>query len=216
MKRLESGNKPLSIEGLAKRLTRIGAHALMREVKGFGRPESDAKLGRGPGVFANALRALTRWAAGLRSLSELSVRLTKGPFRRIVMKALALKPRGFVPRDVLVLSKLSAHLQVEWRARDIHPWDRDQPSSRQAELFREQALHDTADAVVRLFQILPEMDALDIRVLGPGTFGEKLMFAGTVSRSEAFAARSLSSSGMRLMVMGVRYQVRNGHLEPLE
>src|SRR5262245_34559587 len=139
-----------------------------------------------------------------------------GRFRRIMTKALALTPRGFVPRDVLVLSKLSGQLQVEWRARDIHPWDRDQPAGRQAELFRELALHDTADAVVRLFQILPEMDALDIRVLGPRDASEPLMLAGTVTRSEAFAARSLSSPGMRLMVMGVRYQVRNGYLEPLE
>jgi len=138
----------------------------------------------------------------------------QGRLRRLVTKALALRPRGFIPKDVLVLTKLSGQLQVEWRARDIHPWDRDQPAARQAEMFGEQALHDTDDAVVRLFQILPEIDAIGLRVLAPRD--PRLMLAGTVSRREAFATRSLSSPGMRPTLLGVRYHVSEGHLDPLE
>ena len=69
--------------------------------------------------------------------------------------------------------------------------------------------------MIRLFQILPEIDAIGIRVFAPRAVS-KLMLAGTVSRREAFIARPLASPGMRLKVMGVRYQVANGHLDPLE
>jgi hypothetical protein len=65
----------------------------------------------------------------------------------VVKRALALRPRGTIPNDVLALSnlRLSGHcLQLEWRARDIHPWDRDLPDSLQAELFSIQALQGPA------------------------------------------------------------------------
>ena len=183
-------------------------------IKGVVRLESHTEFRRRGGYSLNVLPRVRRWIATLTSLWDLSVRLAEGRLRRLVTKALALKPRGFAPKDVLALTELSGQLQLEWRARDIHPWDRDQPPARQAELFREQALHDTDDAVVRLFQLLPEIDALGIRVLAPRD--TRLMLAGTVSRREAFATRSLSSPGMRLTLMGVRYHVTEGHLEPLE
>jgi len=167
------------------------------------------------GYFGTVSPAFSRWIAGIASLWDLRARLAEGRLRRVVLKALALKPRGFIPHDVLVLTKLSGQLQVEWRARDIHPWDLDQSRARQAELFREQVLRDTDEAVIRLFQILPEIDAIDIRVFAPRAV-RRLMLAGTVSRREAFIARPLASPGMRLKVMGVRYQVANGHLDPLE
>jgi hypothetical protein len=78
----------------------------------------------------------------------------KPSVRQIVRRALALRPRGAIANDVLNLNSLilSGHcLKLEWRARDIHPWDRDLPLAEQAELFCEQALQDTDVALIRLF-----------------------------------------------------------------
>jgi len=133
----------------------------------------------------------------------------------MVTKALALTPRGLVPHDVLLLSNLSVQLKVEWLTRDIHPWDRNLPSGRRAELFRDQTLDDTAAAILRLFQILPDVEAIDIRVFEPHA-PNRLIVAGTVVRQDAGAVRSLPSPGMRLKMMGVRYRTRDGHLDPLD
>jgi len=138
--------------------------------------------------------------------------VTASPLRRRVRKALALTPRAFVRHDLLVVCAFSAQIRVEWRSRDIHPWDADLPADRRAALFREQALCDTDAAIVRLFQILPDLDTIEIRVLEP--HADRLLLAGTVERQDVVAARSLSSPGMRLKVMGVRYHVRDGQLEP--
>jgi hypothetical protein len=142
-------------------------------------------------------------------------RVTEGRFRRIVTKALALSPRGFVPDDVLVLRKLSARLQVEWRSRDLHPWDRDLPPRRRAERVRELTLDDTDAAIMRLFRTLPDVDGLEVRVFAPLP-SDRIILAGVVAREDAFAARSMSSPGMRLRMMGVQYRMRDGHLEPLD
>ncbi len=133
----------------------------------------------------------------------------------MVTKALALPPRGLIPRDVLLLSELSGQLQVEWRARDIHPCDRNLPADGRAESFREQALHDTDAAIVRLLHMLPEIDVIEVRVLAPDA-PNRLILAGTVGRQEALAARSLSSPGMRLKMMGIRYHMNHGRAEPLD
>ena len=69
-------------------------------------------------------------------LRDLIDRVAQGRLRRIVTRVLAIRPRGFVPNDVLHLSKLSAQLQIEWRSRDVHPWDRSVASDRRARLFR--------------------------------------------------------------------------------
>jgi hypothetical protein len=119
------------------------------------------------------------------------------------MKVLALAPRGFVRDDVLHLSKLSARLRVEWRSRDVHPWARDLPSARRAELSRAQTLDDTDAAIVRFFQMLPEMDVIEVGVLEPHP-PHRLLLSGTVLRAEAVATRSLSSPAMRLKMMGIR------------
>ena len=136
-------------------------------------------------------------------------------FRRMVTKALAVGSRGFIANDVLLLSKLSTQVQVEWRTRDVHPWNRNVPPDQRAELFREQTLHDTDAAIRRFFQLLPDLDAIEIRVLEPHA-PNRLILAGAVARRDAMATRSLSSPGMRLKTMGIRFRTNGGHLEPLD
>ncbi len=131
------------------------------------------------------------------------------------MKALALAPRGFVFRDVLHLNRLSARVRVEWRTRDVHPWDQNVPPGRRSELFRDQAMRDTDAAILRLFDVLPDIDAIDVRVLEPHP-PNRLILAGTVAREDAVAAQALASPRMRLAMMGVRCRTNDGRLEPLE
>src|SRR5262249_51762651 len=86
-------------------------------IKGVLRHEIDTGFGRRGGCSVNGSSEGQAMTASLTSLWDLSVRLAKGRLRRLVAKALALRPRGFIPKDVLVLTKLSGQLQVEWRAR---------------------------------------------------------------------------------------------------
>ena len=144
--------------------------------------------------------------------------LKETKLQRITRKALALAPRGGVRHDVLVINQLSNNpvqqLRIEWCARDVHPWDQDLPPLDQAELFCQQALHDTEAAILRLFQMLPGIHQVDFRVLDPKA-SNRVILAGNVERDEIPAARRLQSIKMRLMMMGVRFLMAGGHLEPL-
>jgi hypothetical protein len=132
----------------------------------------------------------------------------------IVRRALALRPRGAIPNDVLVLNSLllSGHrLQLEWRTRDIHPWDRDFPPSQQAELFSKQALEDTDAALIRLFQWLPEIEEIEFQVLNPMDLGGVIL-TGVVERDQALDPEPPLSLRMRLHMLGVRYKMAEDHL----
>jgi hypothetical protein len=134
--------------------------------------------------------------------------------QQIVRRALALRPRGAIPNDVLILNNLilSGHrLELEWRARDIHPWDRDLPLAEQAELFSEQALQDTDVALIRLFQSLPEIEQIEFQVLKPDGFSDAIL-AGVVDRERVLAPEGSLSLRMRLRNLGVTYQVADDHL----
>jgi hypothetical protein len=102
-------------------------------------------------------------------------------------------------------------LQVEWRARDIHPRDLGLPPSRQAELFSEQALKDTDAAIVRIFRMLPEINEIKLQVLRPMSFGG-VIFTGVVERTRALAPMPSPSLRMRLTVMGVSFKTANDRL----
>jgi hypothetical protein len=121
-----------------------------------------------------------------------------------IKKALALHLRGEARRDGLTVDAVSSHLEIRWRARDIHPWDRHLARYEREMIFAEQALADTEAAVGRLFERLPEVDVIALSVLEPES--ETLIAAGTVHRSDLYAARPhLLSVGMRLREIGVNY-----------
>src|SRR5262245_31641909 len=56
-------------------------------------------------------------------------RLDLWRFRHEIKDALALHRRGEVRSDGLTLENVRNHLEIRWRARDIHPWDRDRDLS---------------------------------------------------------------------------------------
>ena len=142
------------------------------------------------------------------------VRHSRGRLSRPVTKALALTPRGFIPNDVPSLRELSGQLRVVWHARRIAPWDLHLPSARQAVLFSDLTMRDTDAAIRRLFEELPEIHSLEVQVLEPVP-AHRPLIAGTVLRDEALAVISLTSPGMRLKMMGVRYDLTDGQLNPL-
>jgi hypothetical protein len=129
-------------------------------------------------------------------------------------RSLALAPRGAVPNDVLVLTKLSTSpLRIEWRARDLHPWDRDLSLALRTKLFHEQALQDTEEALRRLFAGFPAMEQIVFRVLEPAA-PNRVIAAGNVARGEFDAADRFPSLRMRLHMMGVRIAAAGKELEP--
>jgi hypothetical protein len=139
-------------------------------------------------------------------------RFTNAIYRRGIQRALALHLRGEARRDGLKLKKLSNRLEIEWWARDVHPWDRDDPPDRKGALLVRQSLADTEAAITRLFQTLPQVDAIALTVLDHNS--ESVIMAGTVYRSEGEPGAELSV-GMRLWQRGVKYHSDGWVFEPL-
>src|SRR5580700_11852234 len=81
-----------------------------------------------------------------------------------VLRALALHRRGEVRPDGLELKAMSTTMRIEWFARDIHPWEPVVDPARRERLFAEQCLRDVDATITRLFQEIPELDALEVRV----------------------------------------------------
>lgn len=133
---------------------------------------------------------------------------------RSVRKALALNLWEARP-DGLLLERSSLHLTISWRARDIHPWDRDLPAKKRALRLVEQTFSDTQAALERLFAALPEVDVIDLNVLEADSRKHGTLLSGSVSRNE-FEKWRPSSIPMRLRLLGINYNLINSRFEPLD
>jgi hypothetical protein len=120
--------------------------------------------------------------------------------------------RAGVRNDGLSLTSMRNRLEVEWQAREIHPWDQGLPPERTAQKFVVQCLEDVDAAISRLFATLPDTDEIVLRVLDP-TSGDPIV-VGTVARAEA-AAATAGSVGMKLKSLGLVYRLVNWQFEPL-
>jgi hypothetical protein len=123
---------------------------------------------------------------------------------RIARRALALHLRGEARPDGLQLIRVRNRLEIRWRSRHIHPWDRDERPERQTELFHDQLIADTEAAILRLFQALPHIDWIDLQVLEPDS--DSVVLSGTVHRTALGAVRKLLSVRMRLRQLGVEFR----------
>ena len=124
--------------------------------------------------------------------------------RRAIARCLALNRRGEARSDGLTLVSVGHRLEIRWRARGIHPWDKHLPEEERAAAFVEQSMLDTEAALFRLFQALPQVHVLDFKVLEPQS--DRVIIEGSVSRpnlSDPEAARNLSIR-MRLKRLGIR------------
>ena len=144
-----------------------------------------------------------------RRLANLFQRLDSMRYRRGIEHALALHLRGEVRNDGLELKNLSTRLEIEWWARDIHPWDRNDPPEQKTWLFFRQSLADTEAAIARLFQDLPQVDVIALTVRERNS--ESVIMAGTVDRSAAEPDAQLSV-GMRLWQRGITYRAAPGSM----
>ena len=150
-----------------------------------------------------------------RDPERLLARFARWWFCRRIVKALALNKRPKEVRaDGLSLSQSRNRLEIEWRARDVHPWDRDRglPQSDVTELFAKQCLDDTGAAIERLFSELPEVEFIDFTVIDPKSSAPILH--GSVDRSEANTANDMSP-GMKLKKFGATYRLTDWRFEPL-
>ena len=136
-------------------------------------------------------------------------------YQRGIGRALALHLRGEVRSDGLEAASVATQLHIDWRARDIHPWDRPLLSPAQrAAAFVEQALADTEAAVYRLFDAFPQVDTIALRVLDRES--EHVILAGAVARPLASVQDRSLSVGMRLRYLGITYYSAGAQFEALE
>jgi hypothetical protein len=151
----------------------------------------------------------------LRVLKALLRKLDGRRYKQDIERALALYLRGEVRNDGLEPINLTTQLHIEWRAREIHPWDRSLLSPAQkATTFVEQSLADTETAICRLFAALPQVDAIALKVLDRTS--DTVIISGTVSRLAASARDASLSIGMRLLYLGLTYHSAGSLFEPLE
>jgi len=134
--------------------------------------------------------------------------------RANAIKALALHVRGEARTDDPLLLDLTVRLQMRWRARELHPWDRDLSPERAARKLAQQTLNDTEAALERLFKACPDVDVIELSVIEPNPDGNRRMIIGTVRRDEFTQWHPLSTD-MRLRLVGLHYRLVNENLEPL-
>lgn len=148
-----------------------------------------------------------------RFLRKRRARLWARWLRDSIDKALALN-RYDVRRDRLLLMAKSFRLTIAWRARRVHPWDRDLQEDKRAIRLVDQTFADTIAALEELFITLPEVDVIDLKVLEADEKKDGILLMGSVSRSE-FETWHPSSIPMRLRLLGVSYNLIDKHFEPL-
>jgi hypothetical protein len=148
-----------------------------------------------------------------RIIQRLFAKLDSYRYNRKVRRALDLYLRGEVRRDGLQLTSMCSSLEIEWRARDVHPWDRDSRRDERRAMLVSQTLTDTEAAISRLFDSLPYVDVLQVRVLGVGS--DTPILGGTVTRSSLEEVRDGLSIGMKLRELGITYHSEGLQFEPL-
>ena len=135
-------------------------------------------------------------------------------YRRRIAHALALNRRGDARSDGLRPHAIRTRIEIEWRARDIHPWDRDSPPQEKAQLFVAQSLADTETVISELFEKLPQIDVIDLIVRHP--VSDAPIMAGAVPRAAVTSEQRRSESiRMRLSELGVRYRLTDTHFEAI-
>ncbi len=129
-----------------------------------------------------------------------------------VKRVLALRSHRQGRDDGLELKSLRTTLQVEWIAREVHPWDRNRPPRSVQKLYTMQCLQDTHTAIEGLFKEISEVEALDIRVFSAPS--QSLVIAGLVHREDLTHA-IFDSPAMNLKTLGISFRMSSWRLEPL-
>ncbi len=125
-------------------------------------------------------------------------------WRRAVLDALALHRRGEARSDGLTLVSACESIEICWRARAAHPWDRHPDAGEHASAFSAQALEDTEAALLRLFEAMPGAESIEFKVLDRDC--DLPIIEGRVSRGDFQETISspIQSVRMRLKHLGIR------------
>jgi len=137
-------------------------------------------------------------------LSGLFRRFSLWRWRHAVLHSLALHRRGEARTDGLTLVSARANVEICWRAREPHPWDCHLHGRLQTAAFTSQAFDDTQSALGRLFEAIPGVESIDVKVLD--RCGDRPIIEGKVSRrdfQEMLSAPSRSAR-MRLKSLGLQ------------
>jgi len=146
-------------------------------------------------------------------LGKLNARVRASWMYRAIDQALALN-RTEVRPDGLRPEKMSVRFAINWRARDVHPCDRDLAGDRTARRLVEETFSETVAALDRLFIALPEVDVIDLKVLEGDIKKDGILLSGSILR-RGFETWHPSSAAMRLKLLGVHYNLVNLCFEPL-
>lgn len=130
-----------------------------------------------------------------------------------VERALALHKRGEARADGLRLTSARTTLSIEWLARSIHPWDRDLPADQAERVFTQQCLPDTSAALTRLFDEIPVLDAIEVRVRRVPSHPPILV--GTVRR-DSLKDCHCTSIVMKLRTIGLSFGMTNLCLDEIQ
>lgn len=147
----------------------------------------------------------------IRLASKVSRIYSEKIFFAKIHRALALHLRGEARSDGLRLTAARTVLQLEWLARDLHPWDRDLPSARAHREFSAQCFDDTNAAISRLFNEIPVLDAIEVCIRREAA--QSPLVSGTVER-EDFERNDRSPAPMKLRRFGLKFRMNNEGLEP--
>jgi hypothetical protein len=146
----------------------------------------------------------------IRLASKISRLYSQRIFFAKIHRAMALHWRGEVRSDGLRLTAARTVLQIEWLARDLHPWDRDLPRARAQREFSAQCFDDTDAALTRLFNEIPVLDAIQVCIRREAA--DAPLLTGTVER-EDFERNDPSPAAMKLRRFGLKFRMNNEGLD---
>jgi hypothetical protein len=119
------------------------------------------------------------------------------------------------PLRLVRLQILDSGAECDWMARSPDPWDADLSRSIQQRHASLQALRDAIDVRALLFNLMPEMETLFLRVYRKSPDGEReLIIEGFAQRND-HAARNVHSLVMRAKILGFRFAVEGNALSSI-
>ena len=155
--------------------------------------------------FALTMRIWNRFSAFIRaSRAKCFIRKTQ--------RVLKLNLQGGPRKDCLSLSDLDTKIYVEWRARDLHPWDYSFPPEQQSAFFVKQVLMDAELVISKLFDSIRSADRIDVRVLDQKS--QHVIMNGVVLRATLSSPKP-KSVRMWLGQLGLHFRLSGNRFEPL-
>lgn len=124
---------------------------------------------------------------------------------------------GELSRSPIRFSKLEwrfEEAECHWIARQPDPWDVDLPADIRARHASLQALKDAIVVRGILFAALPQVAQADLRAYRLSGQSSELIISGRVTREYAAVPR-VASVAMRAKLLGFRFLMEDGVLEPL-